>query len=168
MNELNQPMGKAHIYTMMFSTVFPKNHPSAGQPTNFPTLIQQGLKIHSIRSNYELWRDRAICAADGNCILSLRIWEDKPYRSKQVVLKNLHTFQVQKLRFHEGDICMPYIQQNETKPGCIPMIYPLSIKTLANNDGLSLKDWINWFETYDLTKPFALVSFTNHLYEAFN
>ena len=35
---------------------------------------------------------------------------------------------------------------------------------LAINDGLSLKDWTDWFKSYDLSKPLAIIHFTRYRY----
>ena len=35
---------------------------------------------------------------------------------------------------------------------------------LANNDGLTLRDWCAWFKDYDLSKPLAIIQFTKFRY----
>ena len=35
---------------------------------------------------------------------------------------------------------------------------------LANNDGLDFDDFVDWFKQYDLTKPMAVIHFTNFRY----
>ena len=35
---------------------------------------------------------------------------------------------------------------------------------LANNDGLSLEYWQEWFSCYDLSKPLAIIHFTKFRY----
>ena len=35
---------------------------------------------------------------------------------------------------------------------------------VAQNDGLSLEDWLSWFKNYDHTKPLAIIHFTNFRY----
>ena len=32
------------------------------------------------------------------------------------------------------------------------------------NDGLSLDDWFSWFNDYNLSKPMAIIHFTNFRY----
>lgn len=39
-----------------------------------------------------------------------------------------------------------------------------SLRVLANNDGLSLFDWTCWFSDIDITKPLAIIHFTNFRY----
>ncbi|MBQ9637447.1 MAG: hypothetical protein IJV36_06090 [Prevotella sp.] len=41
---------------------------------------------------------------------------------------------------------------------------PVGIGNLANNDGLSLEDWREWFKGYDLSKPLAIIHFTSFRY----
>ena len=42
-------------YVLTLSQNFPKTHKRAGEETNFVNKIFDGSKIHTIRSNYELW-----------------------------------------------------------------------------------------------------------------
>ena len=53
-----------------------------GIPWNFP-------KIHTIRTNYQLWEKRINEVQEGNAVLSIRQWSGKPYRSKQTTILNL-------------------------------------------------------------------------------
>ena len=61
---------------IMVSRVYPAYHPKAGQPTGFRASILAGRKIHTLRNS----------AGNRNTgdIVSLREWQDKPYRSKQI------------------------------------------------------------------------------------
>ena len=40
----------------------------------------------------------------------------------------------------------------------------IHVGLLAHNDGLSLNDWQDWFRNYDLSKPLAIIHFTNFRY----
>lgn len=35
---------------------------------------------------------------------------------------------------------------------------------LANNDGLSLNDWLYWFKDYNYKEPMAIIHFTKFRY----
>lgn len=70
-------------YVLTVSEKFPKTHPKSGQPTNFPLSIKHYDKIHTIRGNYDLWAKRFEKINAGEAVLSVRVWEGKPYNSKQ-------------------------------------------------------------------------------------
>jgi hypothetical protein len=40
----------------------------------------------------------------------------------------------------------------------------MEISELAKNDGLSENDFCEWFRKYDLSKPMAIIHFTNFRY----
>ena len=65
------------------SRVFPQTHSRRGQPTGFSDKLAAGIKIHTIRKNYDLWAVNAEKMNRGGFSLSVRQWIDKPYRSKQ-------------------------------------------------------------------------------------
>lgn len=65
-------------YVLILSEYFPKDHPKAGEPTGFVgDLMFTGKKIHTIRSNYELWAKRIDEVRAGKARLSIRIWTGK-------------------------------------------------------------------------------------------
>lgn len=155
---------KETIYPLILSKVFPAFHPLADCPTNFADKIEIGLKKHTIRTNYEWWHNRALKAADGNCVLSLRQWDERPYYSPQIEVKRLPKFKVQKLVFDEGAIFKPQIEWRRKNDSYPIVRLNLDIEELATNDGLTLTEWYWWFEKYDLTQPFAIIQFTDFLY----
>ena len=69
-------------YVLILSQVFPADHPRAGEPTNFEEKVLCGLgkssgfepKIHTMRSNYQYWRDRFVLINKGDACLSIRKW----------------------------------------------------------------------------------------------
>ena len=65
---------------------------------------------------------------------------------------------IQKLGFFFDGINIPGIEINDTG------ILILKTSELAKNDGLSLPDFEEWFEPYDLSKPLAIIHFTNYRY----
>ena len=154
-------------YVITLSRHFLANHKRAGEETHFKEkfLLGQGLtdydtpsmaKIHTIRANYPLWEKRIKEVQEGRALLSIRQWTGKPYRSKQVEIARLTNKEVggvQKLEFTDNRLRFPYVDDNWE-----------NMTTLAENDGLSLEDWEEWFRDYDLSKPLAIIHFTKFWY----
>lgn len=170
----------------MLSEFFPKTHRKEGMPTVFKEKFRLGQgcpdcitpqdlsgmnisncnsciracsfpKLHTIRANYPLWKKRIKDVQEGNASLSIRQWTGKPYRSRQTEIARLTAKDgvgVQRLRFLGGNFNGGYIRN-----GAFP-----SAKILANNDGLSLEDWEEWFKDYDLSNPLAIIHFTKFRY----
>lgn len=154
-------------YVITLSKVFPAICRAAGQPTGFSektlSAIKKykcndiGLKLHTIRANYMLWRKRFVEIDAGNAVLSVRQWMGKPYRSKQIEiarLTNTDGIGLQKLE-------IPY---NSLEIVVIDESVSIDIRTLACNDGLNWEDWREWFVGYDLTNPMAVIHFTSFRY----
>lgn len=175
-------------YLLTVSRTFPKTHKRTGQETYFvgrilSELILSGLidrnvaerlkinmdlffpcnpKLHTIRSNYELWAKRVKKIQEGKAILSIRYWSGKPYNSKQVEICQLDKnsgIGVQKLGFYYDRIDEPFIDTPEQHIG-----YVGKTNLFAKNDGLSLEDFKDWFRKYDLNKPMAIIHFTTFRY----
>ena len=178
-------MEKKKTYVLTLSEVFPKAHNKAGEPTGFKVKFALGQgcpdcdkpqdlsginisvcnscvyacslpKLHTIRSNYPLWEKRIKEVQEGKAFLSVRQWSGKPYRSKQVEIARLSVKDgvgVQLLEFTDSRLRFPYIDDNWA-----------NMATLAQNDGLSLEDWVEWFRGYDLSKPMAVIHFTKFRY----
>lgn len=153
-------------YYLMLSQVFPVTHARAGQPTGFKEKVEAAIKqlegewwkLHTIRGNYERWEKIFDEIYNDKAYLSIRVWEGKPYRSKQIELARLTRkdgIGLQRLTFSKG-----YTHHYS------PMIdyKPKDITILAENDGLSETDWRFWFKHYDLSKPMAIIHFTSFRY----
>lgn len=124
---------KKHVIT--FARVFPTDHPRAGSQTAFRELIFARQKLHTVRGS-EKWIERLDEVARGEAILSLRQWSGKPYASKQ--------FEFQRVTAE----CRPGTQRIEMDPDSSVAIIdgvPWPKNMLASNDGLSLKDFNDWF-----------------------
>ena len=99
---------KIKRYRLGVSKTFPATHPRKGEETFFVEKIENnenlscmsettralseaefGVKIHTIRSNYPLWKKRMEEVQAGRAVIELFYWADKPYRSKQVVFATL-------------------------------------------------------------------------------
>lgn len=170
---------KLKVYVITLSRVFPVSHPKAGLKTYFKTKLenthvvpfdpngdsvpdgQPQLKRHTIRANYELWRKRFEQIERGEACLSIRQWTGKPYASKQIEIARLTKddgIGLQRLRF-TPDRDGQFVWWNFSIDGHFS-----NEEFLANNDGLTLRDWCAWFKDYDLSKPLAIIQFTKFRY----
>lgn len=157
-------------YYLTLSRVFPTTHARAGEPTMFeknafrlPSVLdgpETFYKKHTIRANYEFWRERFEKIAAGEACLSIREWVGKPYGKGSTMREIVRLTRecgigIQKLEFKDiGKGFNAAVIDGKPWPR----------ETLANNDGLSLQDWREWFKGYDLTKPMAIIHFTNYRY----
>lgn len=179
-------MEKKKTYVLTLSATFPKTHNKAGMPTGFKVKFALGQgcpdcdkpqdlsgvnisdcngcvnacslpKLHTIRANYHLWEKRINEIQKRRAVLSVRQWEGKPYRSKQVEIAQLTAADgigIERLIFDKSrDFLLPNVNYK-----------PVGVGNLANNDGLSLDDWKEWFKDYDLSKPLAIIHFTKFRY----
>ncbi len=157
-------------YVITISKIFPAAHPRKGELTGFLEKFLNGQtstgevrKVHTIRANYPLWEKRIKEIKAGNAVLSVRQWSGRPYASKQVEIARLTALdgvEIQQLDINNlygvnrYDVwSMDFRSCKEVPPG-----------TIAANDGLSLNDWLSWFEGYDLSKPLAIIHFTKFRY----
>ena len=143
-------------YVITLSRHFLANHKRAGEETHFKEKFLNGAKIHTIRANYPLWEKRIKEVQDGRAVLSVRQWTGKPYRSKQVEIAMLtaeNGVGLQRLEFTDCRLRFPYIDSEWT-----------SMVSIAKNDGLSLNDWVEWFNGYDHSRPLAIIHFTKFRY----
>ena len=154
-------------YPITLSKVFPSKHQQHGNPTNFMQLYEDGEKIHTIRANYPLWKERFESIKNGDACLSLRQWSGKPYASKQELICNLYSTDgigLQQLVFSDGDITMPRVVQDVDLFNPEPKFIPVELYDLAASDGLSIENWLAWFKGYDLSKSMAIIHFTKFRY----
>lgn len=148
-------------FVLTVSKQFPKTHKRAGEPTEFVEKIYSincGLpffpydpKIHTIRSNYELWKKRAKDINEGKAILSIRYWGGMPYRSKQVEFCRLERIGIEKLERPDNFFLAPI----EGKM--------INWEDVAKNDGLSFDDFCEWFKVRQ-KEPMAIIHFTDFRY----
>lgn len=150
-------------YVLTLSQVFPAMHPRKGEPTGFKEKVEAAIKQlegewwkeHTIRGNYELWRKRFEEIDASNACLSIRIWSGKPYHSKQVEIARLTKedgIGLQKLEYNFKE-CLLHIGNLVLDP-----------EELALKDGLTRKDWENWFKGYNFSNPLAIIHFTKFRY----
>lgn len=142
-------------YIITVSRIFPKTHKRAGEKTQFTNKIFNGSKIHTIRSNYELWTKRINEVKEGKALISLRFWSGRPYNSKQIEFSKItseNNIDVQKIQI--DGVWRYKINDGLTRFG---------IEEIANNDGLSVQDFKEWFKNYDYA-PMAIIHFTGKRY----
>jgi hypothetical protein len=139
-------------FVLTVSKVFPSYHTRGKQPTFFKHKILLNVeksaeqitavrerygwepKLHTLRSNYDLWKNRADQINDGKAILSLRQWVDMPYKSKQEEFLQLTEINVQHAFLSFG-----------TKLAFIDN-HPVMLHKVAKNDGLEMDDMVKWFK----------------------
>jgi len=169
-------------FVLTVSTVFPKIHKRAGEDTEFLEKLScslfcpgecsicdinrhEFLKIHTIRANYDLWAKRIEQVQKGEAIISIRYWSGKPYNSPQIKIHELDKdsgIGVQAIVFPDNSlfnstICGPDFPKSTWYKGA-------NISELSKNDGLSIEDFREWFKSYNLSKPMAIIHFTSFRY----
>jgi hypothetical protein len=159
---------------LTFSRHFPTGHPKAGQPTYF---IEQILNVTLPRGeNGIINRDNinpAILPLINDFILldgatrkhhtiragsrfkpgdmaSLRVWSDKPYRSKQIEFAQVEVKKVWPFNIHVvGDGLIWQI------PGIGSGAFDTQsngLKIISENDGLEVRDFLDWFVIHPKAK----------------
>jgi hypothetical protein len=143
---------------LLSKTFFP-DHPRSLEETQFDKKVMAGLKIHTCRKNYEYWAKKIARLKEVGGVLSIRQWSGKPYRSSQETIVDIPAefVGVQKLTFERNAKWPPVIDSFVDGRYVSPL-------QLANNDGLSMKDFEAWFKGYDLSEPLAIIHFTNFRY----
>ena len=159
-------------YILILSRNFPAKHSREGEQTNFDTQTlnaiwsahnincidpKYGMKLHTIRSNYDLWVKRFEKIEAGKACLSIRYWTGKPYHSKQTEICELTRedgIGLQELKFYNECLQQPIISSGTT----------IKAEYLAENDGLSYDSWKEWFRNYDIQKKLAIIHFTKFRY----
>lgn len=166
-------------YVLILSRNFPSKHARKGEQTNFDIKVlnsvwrahnmncvfhKYGMKLHTIRTNYDLWSKRFEQIDDGKAVLSIRYWTGKPYHSKQIEICKLTKddgIGIQKMEF------LAFQEWYRKDAGiCIAgNVLPIDEREqIAINDGLTIHDWDDWFKSFDLSKPLAIIHFTKFRY----
>lgn len=146
-------------FVLMVSQFFPVSHHKAGEKTGFVENVSclfsmKNTKVHTIRSNYDLWKDRIEQINRGEGLLSIRYWSGKPYRSKQIEIVALDSVGIEKINISLCDN-LAFIEDGKR----VVDLYPIS-----RNDGLSYWDFIDWFKGVKNNEPMALIHFTDFRY----
>lgn len=127
----------------MVAKTFPKTHPRAGNKTGFKAAIKNKTKKHTIRGNFAFWSKRIDKINAGEAILSIRQWSGIPYYSKQVEIGRCTKLGYEKIIINTK---VPVIAFDVTlKEEIRNFISNTFFNKLAKNDGLSRKDFDDWF-----------------------
>lgn len=180
---------KLITYYLTLSQLFPSTHCRAGEQTFFLEKLNNALagyefslharwdnsydltqiwcetirekKLHTIRANYDFWARRFEKIYAGEAVLSIREWVGKPYG------KGSTQREIVRLTRDDG-----IGLQRLTVAGTSITFHPLfvdgvavSSEALAQNDGLSVPDWRNWFADYKIDGPLAVIQFTKFRYQ---
>ena len=173
-------------YVITLSRNFPAKHPRHGEPTNFDTKLLNavwsahnmsigfphvGMKLHTIRSNYDLWSKRFEQIYAGKACLSIRYWTGKLYHSKQteivkltkedgIGLQHAYIESMQYIGRNDMNLSLRVVRDNWQTEDPI-----VDGETMAKNDGLSsLRDWLPFFNGHNISKPLAIIHFTKFRY----
>jgi len=139
----------------------------------FEKAILDGIKIHSIRKNYQFWAKRIKAIKAGEGYLSLRCWTGTPRRSKHREFLRLENVGIQRIKIYHHETCdggkMPpefYCIKFDGKK----TLEIINEDTLAKNDGFfdlfgdpNTDEFIDWFYDYP-DGVMALIHFTNFRY----
>ncbi len=135
-----------------FSRFFPKGHPKEGQPTYFVEKIWAGLADQTDRMQGSVdmdWHEyyngvpkwhtiRAGNRWKVGDFFSPRYWTGKPYASKQALITEpIEIVKIWDITIGMWDQCSYSLTINGKQFG--------DMKLLAQNDGLSLDDFMGWF-----------------------
>jgi len=147
-----------------FPRVFPKHHPKSGQATYFVEQLYNSLFSRSISIYYPkgLEVNESILGVKNHMIISgnnwkvgdkfsPRVWIEKPYNSKQIILcedveikqiilcEDVEIKKIYKIRiWRESLLNLRFYINGE-------IISAPKIKELAENDGLLHRDLLDWF-----------------------
>ena len=139
---------------LMIAKNFLAYHKKAGQSTEFEAKIKDKEKVHTIRPNYEKWKEKIEEVKSGKAELVLKQWEGRPYHStpnKLFIFDEKDNVEVSKLTKTADGFFV-----NDTKK--------VEPEILAKNDGLSLQDFEDWFKVFP-TEPMAILHFNSFRYE---
>ncbi|WP_297449641.1 hypothetical protein [uncultured Alistipes sp.] len=117
-------------------------------------------KIYTLRANFDLWEKRIAKIKAGDAILSIREWEGKPYRSKQVEIARI-----------SADDCLgiqPFFVKERKIGNLGPSWFFFYSSCVAKDGGLSTEDWENWVfrnKKFLQNKRIAIIHFTPFRYK---
>ena len=139
---------------LMIAKNFLAYHKRAGQSTEFEAKIKAKDKLHTIRPNYEKWKEKIEEVKSGKAELVLKQWEGRPYNSTP-----------NKLFIFDAKDDVDVSKLTKTADGFfVNDTIKVEPEILAKNDGLSLQDFEDWFKVFP-TEPMAIVHFNSFRYE---
>ncbi|MCM1152480.1 MAG: hypothetical protein NC328_02350 [Muribaculum sp.] len=150
---------------IVIAKAYPTIHKRHGEPTHFASKLVNGQKLHTIRTNYDLWAVNAEKMQSGNYLLSVRQWSGVPRRSKQREVYNTdEAIGVERItmqyRVDDDSIAVTVEERAMTDS---------EVEQLAFNDGTTVDDFKDWFFAKQRHKEDAvfngvIVHFTPHRY----
>ena len=142
-------------YVLMLQSHFHAKHPRKGSRTLFEQLVQRGVKIHTFRDNFQELLRQSHGNNAGTGYMSLRVWEGKPYHSKQREVKRLYRIGVQdaEAQVTDGSLCLVIDGKNHQAPWCV-----------ASSDGMCMGDLQEWLCPDGKPWSGCLVHFTDMRY----
>ena len=139
---------------LMIARNFLAYHKKAGQSTEFEAKIKDKEKVHTIRPNYEKWKEKIEEVKSGKAELVLKQWEGRPYHSTP-----------NKLSIYDDKDDVDVSKLTKTADGFfVNDTIKVEPEILAKNDGLSLQDFEDWFKVFP-TEPMAIIHFNSFRYE---
>lgn len=132
-------MAKKNI-VILLSKKFQLGHSKAGKPTHFEERLKDGVKIHTIRTNYDWWKNSIDKMKSGNFRLSIRQWSERPYQSKQTEVASIDSPEVGVQR-----IRITYDALTRTMDAIVDETHSADVRDIARNDGFDdLSDFQEW------------------------
>ena len=139
---------------LMIAKNFLAYHKRAGQSTEFEAKIKDKDKVHTIRPNYEKWKEKIEEVKSGKAELVLKQWEGRPYHSTP-----------NKLSIYDDKDDVDVSKLTKTADGFfVNDTIKVEPEILAKNDGLSLQDFEDWFKVFP-TEPMAILHFNSFRYD---
>ena len=154
---------------LTFSRQFPKGHPKEGKPTFFieqtlNAVLPRGVNGIVNRNDINpailpLINDFVLLAGEQSKhhtiragsrfkpgdMASLRVWSDKPYRSKQIEFAQVEVKKTWQVEIYTGELIFE-VRIDEMSQSLEGQ------EIVAKNDGLELIDFVNWFKIHPKAK----------------
>lgn len=112
----------------------------------WPGGTSQYPKLHTIRSNYDLWKKRADKINAGEAVLSLRQWTGSPYNFARDGSKPVEFMQLEKVGVERVSLKIFIGQVIGDVQASVNGWTLKEPAKLIKNDGLSVSDFAHWFK----------------------
>jgi hypothetical protein len=150
---------------LMFARQFPKGHLKTGQPTHFVEKIWASLAdttdltMGSVDMDFYVYyncvlpKGHTIRAGERfkpGDMVSLRVWKDRPYCSKQIEFAQVEVKKV--WSFHIYYVWDDLYVDVGAYPGLPFCRSSEGLRVIAANDGLTIEDFVSWFTIHPKKK----------------
>ncbi len=149
---------------LILSHHYPKTTIHAGKPTHFKEQLLDGRKIHTCRGRYDGWASNIDKVNNLNYVMSVREWDGKPC-GKGVKQKEIASYT--KLGYQR--FTLRYDRTTDELKCVIDGKRFTDIETLAKNDGMTLKEFKDWFFGQGMERDIfsgIIIHFTDFRYNA--